>query len=254
MEMRTRLMVLAASLVAFNAALWSIPKIAPEAPGRWEGVQPAAPPTASASTTPPPPLPADFPSMERPPKISVADGEPQPIATKYGLTYEIPPGWQNRDSAVAGWDSNGETLAIYGSLGYYGRTDCAENGEHTELAWTGVTGRRDTDLDASALEEIEKARRIYSNADESASPTVTISGPKQITIDDRPAVRYTAVVEQIPDAEKECVSSTATMDVVTTPGYASAETALFVVFADRGKENALTDSDIDQILSTIRKS
>ena len=27
--------------------------------------------------------------MERPPKIEVADGKPQPIATKYGLTYDI---------------------------------------------------------------------------------------------------------------------------------------------------------------------
>lgn len=39
-----------------------------------------------------PPVPG-FPSVERPPKIEVSDGQPQPTATKYGLTYDIPAGW-----------------------------------------------------------------------------------------------------------------------------------------------------------------
>ncbi|WP_174565444.1 hypothetical protein [Rhodococcoides yunnanense] len=254
MEMRTRLMVLAASLVAFNAALWSIPKIAPEAPGRWEGVQPAAPPTASASTTPPPPLPADFPSMERPPPtIAVPEGQPQPIATKFGLTYDIPADWENWYDGVAGWNLTDGSSVTYGAIGYYDRTEC-HDGEYSALAMTGMSGRRTGDLDVIARAEVEKTASIYSHDTGSERPSVTIDGPIAFSIEGRPAVRYRAIIEDIPLDEESCTPPEATFDVVTTPGYATAEVALFAIRADRGVDNALPDAEIDGVISSIRRS
>ncbi|SNT27792.1 hypothetical protein [Rhodococcoides kyotonense] len=255
MGLRKRLLLLAGTLAVFNLVLWGLPQLAPEVPGRYEGV--AGPtsqrPTDSAVRTTAPPLPSGFPSMERPPQITVGDGEPQPITTKYGLTYNIPAGWDNWSDGVAGWDFDDGSSVVFGSLGFYARTECSD-GEYTELAMTGMTGRRMTDLVETARIEVERADLIFSGSDEPKKATVTITGPHTFSIGDRPAVRYRATATDIPEAAEKCRSSSATFDVITTPGYASAETVVFVVHAARGVEDALTDSDIDQLISTIRRS
>lgn len=246
-----KLLMLAASLVVFNFVLWGLPKIAPEVPERYEGVSVAAPPADAGAA--PPPLPAGFPSMERPPPIEVPEGQPQPIATKYGLTYDVPAGWDTAESAIVQWTGSDGTRSRYGSLGTLQRTKCSDD-THSELAMTGMTGRRTTDLDAIAREEVEKARMIFSNSDDSLGPSIVIDGPENFMISGRPAVRYTAVAENIPDAHDRCISNHATFDVVATPGYASAEAAVFMIRADRGAENALGDSEIDAVIDTIRRS
>ncbi|WP_254900324.1 hypothetical protein [Rhodococcus sp. 1168] len=254
MGLRKKLSGLAVSLAAFNALLWGLPKIAPEVPERYEGVMAATPPPGTAAKTTAPPLPPGFPSMERPPpKIVVPDGQAQPIATKFGLTYEVPTGWDVWQTGVAGWTGDDGTSARYGALGFYGRTECSD-GEHSERAMTGITGRRTLDLNATALAEVEKAEMIFSGANESQKPTVSISGPEKFVIDNQPAVRYRATVKDIPEAEEHCASREATFDVVATPGYATAEVVVFIVRAERKVDNALSDSEIDDLISTLRKS
>ncbi|WP_231383841.1 hypothetical protein [Rhodococcus sp. 114MFTsu3.1] len=255
MGLRKRLLLLAGSLAVFNLVLWGITELAPEAPGRYEGVSVAEPSKTSplAPTTTPASLPSGFPSMSRPPRIIVGDGEPQPIATKYGLTYDVAPDWDNWSGGVAGWDFDDGTSVVFGSLGFYERTKCSD-GEHSELAITGVIGRRTTNLDATARSEVERAELIFSSSDESRKPSIRITGPQTFRIGDRPAVRYRATIDDIPDAAQRCSSSQATFDVIATPGYASAESVVFIVRSARGVEGALGDSDIDAIISTIRKS
>ncbi|MGV8875546.1 MAG: hypothetical protein ACOH2Q_23685, partial [Rhodococcus sp. (in: high G+C Gram-positive bacteria)] len=82
---------LAASIALLFGIMWAIPQLAPVVPEPYKGVQalPPVSPEPTGSTTAPPPLPPGFPSMNRPPpKIEVPDGQPQPIATKFGWTYE----------------------------------------------------------------------------------------------------------------------------------------------------------------------
>lgn len=79
------------------------------------------------------------------------------------------------------------------------------------------------------------------------------SGPTNFTISGRPAIRYTATVTNIP-ADNECDPPSAQFDVVTTPGYSTAEVMVFLVQSDQGLPDALNQGTIDQIIATIRKS
>ncbi|QII04329.1 hypothetical protein BH93_02195 [Rhodococcoides fascians A25f] len=246
---------LAASVALLFGIIWAIPQLAPPVPEPYEGVQvlPPVSPKPTGSTTSPPPLPPGFPSMNRPPpKIEVPAGQPQPIATKFGWTYEIPADWENQYDAFSEWTGEDGSTATYGALGLHGRFDC-EGGEFQTSAITGMTGRRVGDLTVLAFQEVHKASMIFTNRDGSETPTVRISDPRYLEVDGEPAVRYSASVEDIPDTP-DCPPPSATFDVVTTTGFATAEVAVFVVLADRDVEDALNDEDVDSLISTLRKS
>lgn len=207
------------------------------------------PPGPTPSVVPPP---AGFPSMKFPPsKIEVPNGQPQPIATKYGLTYTVPADWRNGSGAVGGWEDDAGTIAFYGQLSDYGYNHCAaENG--STLARAGATGRNGVDLDTAAHEEALKAERIF--ADKAGNkPTVELRGPFQLQVSGRPAVRYSAVVTNIP-RDDWCDPQQADFDIVATSGYATAEVMLFMIQHDIGFPGSISDEQVDQIFDTLRAS
>ncbi|OZD65532.1 hypothetical protein CH272_21800 [Rhodococcus sp. 05-340-1] len=255
MRLRYILLRLAASVAVLFGMMWAIPHCAPPVPEPYEGVQalPPVSPEPTGSTTPPPPLPPGFPSMNRPPpKVEVPDGQPQPIATKFGWTYEIPADWENWNDGFSEWVGEDGSTATYGAMGLHGRFDC-EGGEFESSAISGMTGRRAGDLTVLAYREAQKASMIFTNQDGSLAPTVQISDPEYLQVDGVPAVRYTALVEDVPDSPY-CPPPRATFDVVTTTGFATAEVAVFVVLADRDVENALSDEDVDGLVSSLRRT
>ncbi|OYD67883.1 hypothetical protein [Rhodococcus sp. OK302] len=152
---------------------------------------------SATPTTPPLPLPPGFPSMDRPPtKIAVEPGQPQPIATKFGLTYDIPPDWRNMATAASGWTTYKDTI-LFGAIGQYKYNFCAESDGST-LAMTGATGRNGVDIDTAAQEWVHKADTIF--ADKNGAPAIiTYSDATHFTISGRPAVRYTATAEVHPE-------------------------------------------------------
>ena len=83
--------------------------------------------------------------------------------------------------------------------------------------------------------------------------SIAYGGPTNFTISGRPAIRYTPTVTNIP-ADNECDPPSAQFDVVTTPGYSTAEVMVFLVQSDRGLPDALNQGTIDQIIATIRES
>jgi hypothetical protein len=249
--LRKWLLVLAACIVVVNAALWGMTYARPAAPEAVEGAAIAEPSPERPPATAPSPAASGFPTMDLPPpRIDVPLGEPQPIATKFGLTYDIPAGWDNWFDGFVGWNGDDGTSATYGAVGFYDRRDCA-GGNHRDLAMTGMTGRQGGDLEALALAEVSKAEVIYSS--DVAEPSVKIGSPVTLTIGGEPAVRYTAIIDNIPPSD-DCRPTEARFDVITTPGYATAETAVFVVRADTGVAGALSERAIDSIISSIRKS
>ncbi|WP_155290418.1 hypothetical protein [Rhodococcoides fascians] len=253
MELRKRLLLLAGSLVVFNLVLWGIPKLAPEAPGRYEGVSVAEPSKTSpqAPTTTPAPLPSGFPTMEYPPpKIIVPDGEPQPIATKFGLTYDIPADWRNVSGGVAGWTTGGESV-VYGAIGDYGYKYCPES-DGSALALSGMTGRTETTIDDAALSAARDAEVVFGNSD-AAPPRLQYSQPYYFKIQGEPAVRYTVRAENI-HRQENCDPHQATFDVVATTGFATAPIAVFMIELHQGLPDALNHSIADAMISTIRRS
>ncbi len=186
-----------------------------------------------------------------PPKIEVPDGQPQPVATKYGLTYTVPADWQNGAGAMGGWEDDNGTIAYYGQLSDYGYNHCAAKKGST-LARAGATGRNGIDIDTAAREEAQKAERIF--ADKAGNkPAVEIRGPFQLHVSGRPAVRYSAEVTNIP-RDNWCNPQQAGFDIVATSGYVTAEVVLFMIQHDIGFPGSISDEQVDQIFGTLRAS
>ncbi|WP_186627558.1 hypothetical protein [Rhodococcus sp. BP22] len=253
MGLRKKLISLAVSLVAFNALLWGLPKIAPEVPERYEGVMAVTPPPGTAAKTTAPPLPPGFPSMERPPpKIEVPDGQAQPIETKFGLTYEIPADWDNASTGFGGWEDETGKSVVYGAIGRFGYETCAEQNGST-LGLTGATGSNDVDLVRVATEHSRNADMIFKAAVDDLGTIVRRSEPENVVAAGNPAVRVTVAIENITQ-DSPCDPPSATFDIMTTTSYATARTAVFMVQLDQGVDGALDHSVADEIFSTIRRS
>ncbi|MDV6268599.1 MULTISPECIES: hypothetical protein [Rhodococcus] len=116
----------------------------------------------------------------------------------------------------------------------------------------GTTGRNGVDIDTVAQEWVHKADLSFSDK-HGTHATIAYSEPTHFTISGRPAVRYTATATNIPP-DNECDPSSATFDIVATPGYATAEVMIFLIQSDQGHPKSLDKAAIDQIISTIRKS
>ncbi|MFI5779012.1 hypothetical protein [Nocardia sp. NPDC051570] len=204
-----------------------------------------------------PPLPPGFPSMGVPPPMSAAStGNPQPVPTRYGLTYSVPPGagWRPSNQAVMGWtdESSGATIVGYGAVSDYGYGYCPTT-EGSALATVGARGRSGIDIDTAARTDIDRAEKIFSDNKSGQKAAVTIAGPITSTISGRPAVRYTARITNIPK-KSQCDPTEAGFDIIATPAYASAEVAVFMVEHHLGLPKSLSDADIDRIIESVVKT
>ncbi|MFC8047598.1 hypothetical protein [Nocardia sp. NPDC057353] len=247
---------IAAALAAFGlfamVMVWvGNPYSEPASPGATASsawTAPSAPPPGTTAAAPPP----GFPSMTYPPPMPAPEGGEQEVPTKFGLSYSVPDTeqWDTDNSTVAGWSDSRDSI-IYGAASSYRDTYCAEV-RGASLALVGVTGRNAVDLDTAARDEVAKAELIF--GDESGrTPRVEIRGPVQFEVSGRPAVRYTAVVTDIP-ARTPCDPPSAHFDIVATPGYASAEVALLMVERHQGLDDTLRDAEAEAIIASLRKT
>lgn len=212
------------------------------------------PPTMAGPSNTYVPPPQGFPSMEFPPPlIEAPEGRPQPVPTKYGLTYTVPgaDGWRATNSAIMGWTDDDGYIAGYGAASDYGYKYCPER-DGSALAEVGITGRNGVDIDTAARDAVGKAERIFSD-DAGHKPTVEIRGPRAFEVSGRPAIGYNAVVTNIPQ-EHECDPTRAEFDIVATAGYFSAEVAVFMVEHHMGLDDALSESTVDEIIESLGRT
>lgn len=209
--------------------------------------------STAGSKVPRPTAPPGMSLIELPPrKIDVPPGADQPIATKYGLTYEIPPDWKNEYSAVTGWESDRGEISRYSTTGSFGAGYCPEE-KLDGLAVTGATGRNGVDLDTAARDHVHLAERVFASSGERFKPKVEYVGPKQITVAGRPAVRYTAIVTDVPKDGK-CKPPAGLFDIVATPSYATAEVMILMVELHQGLPGSLGPDVADRIIASLRPS
>jgi len=209
----------------------------------------SAPSTQAGPRTSPPPLPEGFPSMLRPPpQMTAAPGGPQPISTRYGLTYDIPADWTNDYRSIAGW-SNKDDRASFGAVGHFGEGYCSEN-DGAQLAMSGAAGSRDLDLLAVASKEIRAVEWIFDD-DAGTLPTVEYAEPVWFEVAGRPSVRLSAHITDIPQIS-ECDPESARFDIVATPGYATAETMVLMVEVHQGIDGTYDADVADEIIATLR--
>ncbi|MFF0489709.1 hypothetical protein ACFYTQ_11900 [Nocardia sp. NPDC004068] len=214
-----------------------------------------APPERFGTTDPP--LPSGFPSMEfPPPMIQAPKGSPQPVPTRYGLTYSVPGNadWRPSNTMVTGWTNevSHERIATFGAVSDYGYGYCREH-DGSALANIGVHGRTGVDLEQAAREDVDKARLIFSDETGGRTPEVTVDGPVRFTISGRPAIRFTARLSGVPQ-KYSCDPTRVDYDIIATPAYSSAETAVFMIEHHLGLPKSLSDKDIDALIDSLRKT
>lgn len=263
MSLKKQLLRTALVLVSLYAAVALLPKLGPEAPGKYDGVE-AAPtttsarpsgiptPTTATQTTATPTLPPGFPSMEyAPPEIEVPEGDPIPIDTKYGISYTVPGDWKNASRGVAGWEGEAGSVT-YGAIAMYGYDYCPEHRDGARKAITGVTGRNGVDIATAAFEASRQADVVFRDAPNDPV-VIEYSDPTEFEIDGAPAVRYSVRASNI--AQKyDCDPTEATFDVVATRGYSNAEVSVFMMQTAQRIDGALAPGTVEEIVSTLRRT
>ena len=81
---------------------------------------------------------------------------------------------------------------------------------------------------------------------------IEYSEPVDFEIDGAPAVRYSAQISNMTQ-KFDCDPVEATFDVVATEGFSNATVAVFMVQTDRRVEGALSETEVEQIISTLRR-
>lgn len=255
---------LGATIAVSAAVIYGLAQAAPDTPDSYVG---PAGPAPSATTSPgstgasgtvalPPPVvtntpPPGFPSMRRPPReIEVADGEPQPIDTKFGLSYTVPSDWRNFSTGIAGWEGNGESIT-YGAIADYGRGFCPSR-ETQRLAMAGMTGRNGTDLATAGQQAVRQAEAIFKDED-SPDSVLKYADPVGFTIGGEPALRYSVDVSQI-RKQVDCDFPAASFDIVTTTGFSNATVVVFMIMTGRQVDGALDDSVVDAVVGSIGRT
>lgn len=245
-------LAVAALIIGLNIIVWVGNPFSKDAgKADWNASSAQLPPTRS--TTPASTLPPGFPSLSAPPPmVEVPPGRAQSVPTRFGLSYSVPngQGWRPSNKRVLGWSDQDERIATYGSVSDYGYGSCPES-EQSWIGFAGVQGRNGVDIETAAREEVSKAGRIF--ADGGKQPVVTISEPRALEVDGRPAIRYTASVSDIPRAAA-CGPERARFDVVATAAYSSAEVLIFVIEHHEGVDHALTEGDVDAVIASLHRS
>lgn len=202
-------------------------------------------------TTRPPALPQGFPSMLfPPPKIDVPAGKPQPIATRYGTTYEVPPDWSNDMGAIAGWEVEDRNIAFSSTATLSGGS--CQAGKKNRLALTGAAGRNGTDIGSAARDAVHDAETIFTS-DSGRKPKVRYEGPSETNVSGLPAVRYTAIVSDIV-ADGPCDPPSARFDIVATQSFATSQVMILMVETHQGVPGSASKAAVDQIVSSLRRS
>lgn len=257
MSLKMRLVRIVGLFGVLAFAGFMLPNLGPGDPGTYEGV--ASPATTSLpvpsqhlpSSTSAPGLPPGFPSMLfPPPEVEVAEGDPIPINTKFGVSYTVPGDWRNSSRGVTGWNTDFGSV-VYGGVAMYDYDYCPEHRDGATKALTGMTGRNGVDIPTAAFEASRDAEIIF-RSKPGDDVVIEYSAPVDFEIDGAPAVRYSAQISNMTQ-KFDCDPVEATFDVVATEGFSNATVAVFMVQTDRRVEGALSETEVEQIISTLRR-
>lgn len=193
--------------------------------------------------TPPPGFPTselrDLPPDPEP------SGGLRTINTIYGISYSVPADWYAGSGAVTSWPDG--TDSRYNGIATGGDGYCPLNDNSTVR--TAMRRANALPLDEAALTYARTAEAIWAHAG-----SVRLEGPVSLTTaSGEPAVRYTALIDDIP-ADDECTPTSETFDVVALRGYAGAETVVFVAERKIGVDREFPESVVDDIVSSLRET
>ncbi len=220
----------------------------------------SAPPTTTTTTTSAPPTAA--------PGSAICEGFTagpgaqtpagwKPVVGPRGLAYDVPPDWVvEKCGVLVGWEKKCDD----GPFGYcpvrtMSGAASLENKTclHQVRGMAGLPGASNApDIDEAVKIESGLVKDIYTSSDGKHVPTVSLSAPKNITVDGAPAVQVIATVTDI--QSDDCTAPSALHSMVATQGPLQEGPVLFVISLEQGYPGAPDPSVIDQMVSSLRRA
>lgn len=174
-------------------------------------------------------------------------------SVKRAAVYDVPPSWTVlSEGTVAGYETKSGTVVASGAA-EFGENACG-GGRGSRLALAGIRHATYTDLaEASQSIATEWADRAYRDAAD-RSPTLTTAAPEMVTsVSGKPAaiVKVTAILTE---PTGPCHGTTGTVYAISATGFTGelGPTVVLVIVADTGVPGAVSETEIRQILTTLR--
>ncbi|TDD73412.1 hypothetical protein [Actinomadura rubrisoli] len=190
--------------------------------------------------------------------------EPEPVSTvrprvkgwkavtsaKYGLTYDVPAGWQIKDpELLIGFEgADGRPSAAMSATAVFREGYC----KHAERAATGFNQYVEGGLKEVARHAANKWATNAYTPDDGQAPVVMLRAPEAVRVGRARAVHVRAAV--VPKNPGSCGSPSAIVDAVAVPGTGPGKTTVFVLFSDQGVPDAAPVRDLAKILGSLRPS
>ncbi|MEP9394686.1 hypothetical protein ABLE94_20855 [Gordonia sp. VNK1] len=180
----------------------------------------------------------------------------QPVAGKRGLSYDVPGNWQVLGcGTLVGWEKRCDdgpfgycAIRTMGGAAELEVSRCPNNS--AGLSGTPAASGTD-DITTAVSDEAALVADIYTS-DSGVVPTVTLSGPRPLTVSGAPAVQIVATVTGIETSA--CVGPSAIHSIVATTVPGQSGTVLFVISLPQGGPDAADPSLIDTMVGTLRRS
>ena len=175
------------------------------------------------------------------------------VASPRGLGYDVPPDWTvNSCTSLVGW----KKPCPDGPFGFCpvrmmtGSTEMPNkqcpNGSR---ALTGVPGANNTD---DLNEAVQREAQIVNDARNGVVPSVSLSPPRELTVDGKPAVQIIATVTGI-EAD-ECTGPSALHSMLATKVAGQPGSVMFIVALEQGYPGAPDPGLIDRLVATLRRN
>lgn len=236
--------------VAFQAApRFTMPVLAgPTLPPR-----PATTPPPDTSVAPPVKITETPPPAATPIALipSQVPGWLAAVSTSRNAGYDVPPPWRpSSPSLIKGFEREGDKVLMSGVAEYVvdQPSPCPGYEKKYVMAWSGVTGSRTADP-AKAAREVAELWSRYFAEDTGPQPGVTLSAAKPITAG---AVAGQHVVGDVTMPTGSCGSARKVVHTVALPAKNPSQNVVWVLLAEAGIPDAVTDAQIDQMIPTLR--
>jgi hypothetical protein len=176
------------------------------------------------------------------------------VATKHGVTYDVPPGtWSVKSpSTIVGFEDSRGTPEVAGSGAAMYKQGYCQGHSGSWRAEAAVSGYSTTDLAADAADAAGKWGRFgYTPDSKGSAPTVRIGGTKAIDTGGGTRAQEATAFVTVHDAADPCSPPRAIVHAVAVP-LKDGKVSVLIVIADQGTSDAVADADLEKIAGSVR--
>ena len=205
--------------------------------------------------TPPPPADAGTAAPTAVPVVldPVVPGWSPVRSVKRAAVYDVPPNWfVHSESTIVGYETDGGQQVAASGAAVFGLGACGD--QQASLATAGIKHDTGADLDLAAESTAREWADLAFRDDRDRPPKLTVGAPEPVTtLTGRPAV-VVKVTARTASRAGPCKLAEGTVHALSATGFTGelGPTAVLVVVSSPGQPDSVAESEIRQILATLR--